>query len=588
MPASALLLLVAKVTVVLGGAACAAHLLRRASAAARHAVWTAGLAASLALPLAGLVVPAARISAPGRLWSAVEGWLGSFRAPAAPVAPAAETRRPHAITPSLDGDAVPAAVPTRAPVRTGELLFALWALGAAVCLARVVLGVVAADRIARRARPVQDGALATIARELAAAGLGPRSVRLLESAEVSAPAAVGILRPAVLLPPEASEWGAAEARAVLAHELGHVARRDCLTQLVAGIATAVYWFHPLAWYAAGRMVVERERACDDRALLAGAHPSRYASLLVDVLRAARGSVYPAAVLPMAALGEIETRIRSILDPAVRRRRLSTRARIAMPLATAAAAALVAAVRVDAAPAPMAPSAAAALVAAARGDAAPASSSAAALASSRAVWTDTTRREPDTRGDSMSRPSSERIPLDASVFDQAVRNGRAALGGSDATLAHALLMGLERAPTWPGDLVRERSAWALAQAEGTSLVEPLLAALSSRDWREQAYAVWALAQSRDPRAVAPLIELLGRPEWRLRAMAASALDELGDPRALPAMARAAGDEAWQVRVSAVAFLGRVGGDANQAIVRAHLADRHIAVRLAAEKALGGER
>jgi len=57
MPASALLLLIAKVTVVLCGAACAAHLLRRASAAARHAVWTAGLAASLALSraVAGLL-----------------------------------------------------------------------------------------------------------------------------------------------------------------------------------------------------------------------------------------------------------------------------------------------------------------------------------------------------------------------------------------------------------------------------------------------------------------------------------------------------------------------------------------------------
>jgi hypothetical protein len=452
-----------------------------------------------------------------------------------------------------------------APGRGGELLFALWAMGAVVCLARVGLGVAAARGIARRARPVRGGALEEIAGELAAAGLAPRSVRLLESGEVSAPAAVGILRPAVLLPLAAAGWDAAEARAVLAHELGHVARRDCLTQLVAGVATAVYWFHPLAWYAAGRMVVERERACDDRALLAGAHPRRYASLLVGVLRAARGSVYPAAVLPMAAIGEIETRIHSILDPAVRRRRLSARARIAMPLATAAAAALVAAVRVDAAPPP-----------------------AAALAGSGAAWADTTRREPDTRGDSMSLPSIERIPLDASVFDEAMRKGRAALTGSDAALARTLLAGLEHAPTWPGDLVRERSAWALSRAEGTSLVDPLLAALSSRDWREQAYAAWALAQTPEPRAVTPLIELLQRPEWRLRAMAAAALDEIGDPRAVPAMVRAAGDEAWQVRVSAVAFLGRVGGDANRAIVRAHLADRHIAVRLAAEQALRGER
>jgi HEAT repeat protein len=68
------------------------------------------------------------------------------------------------------------------------------------------------------------------------------------------------------------------------------------------------------------------------------------------------------------------------------------------------------------------------------------------------------------------------------------------------------------------------------------------------------------------------------------MAASALAEIGDLRAAPAMTRAADDEAWQVRVSAVAWLGRLGGPANLALVRAHLADRHIAVRLAAETAL----
>jgi hypothetical protein len=61
MDAAALLLLLAKVTVLLCGAACAAGVLRRASAAARHAVWTAGLASALALPVVGLLVPAARV-----------------------------------------------------------------------------------------------------------------------------------------------------------------------------------------------------------------------------------------------------------------------------------------------------------------------------------------------------------------------------------------------------------------------------------------------------------------------------------------------------------------------------------------------
>jgi beta-lactamase regulating signal transducer with metallopeptidase domain len=563
MDAAALLLLIAKVTMLLCGAACATRVLHRTSAAARHAVWTAALVAALALPAAALVVPAARIEARGRLWTAATEWLGGLRAPAAPVPTGPAAADMHGVAPSLDGGGGRAELPARVPNRGGALLFAVWVLGAAVCLARVGIGVAAAGRIARSARPAESELLTRIARELAVAELAPRSLQLLVSGEVSMPAAVGAFRPAVLLPLDALRWDAPEARAVLAHELGHVARRDCLTQLVAGVATAVYWFHPLAWYASRRMCVERERACDDRALLAGAVPSRYASLLVDVLRASRSPAIPAGMLAMTGPGELETRIRSILDPAVRRRRLSLRARLATPAAVAAVASLIAAIQVDGAPAPS------------------------AAGFGRATWADTARGEPDTRGDSMAPPSSERIPLPASVLDNAARKGRAALGGPDAALAQALLHGLQRAPTWSGDLVRERSAWALSRVDGTRLVEPLLAVLASPDWREQAYAAWALAHSGDPRAVAPLVELLRRPEWRLRAMAAFALAEIGDARAAPAMTRAADDEAWQVRVSAVAYLARLGGDANRALVRAHLADRHVAVRLAAEKALRGE-
>jgi TonB family protein len=75
----------------------------------------------------------------------------------------------------------------------------------------------------------------------------------------------------------------------------------------------------LAWWAAARLRHERERACDDCVLAAGVRPSDYADDLLAVARS-KSSMLPAPA--MAAASNLETRLRAVFDPSVRRQPVS--------------------------------------------------------------------------------------------------------------------------------------------------------------------------------------------------------------------------------------------------------------------------
>jgi hypothetical protein len=361
----------------------------------------------------------------------------------------------------------------------------------------------------------------------------------------------GVFRPVLLLPASAPAWPRDRLSQVLIHECAHIGRRDCLLNLVADLAGIIYWCNPLVRSAVRRLRTESEHACDDLVIRSGAEPDEYAGLLLTLAHAARmEDGLPGAVTAMARPLELESRLLAVLDTRVARDPLPRW----MPPALATLGLLL-------------------------------SLPAAALAVDRPSQnrSDLFAAEPDRRGDSLANPASERVPQ---LIDSAglSRSAARALAGPDSALAGLLVRALARQPRGEEDLVRERAAWALSQSTGDHLVEPLLEALDSADWRVRAYAIWALAPARDPRATGRLVLMLGHPVWRLRAMAAHALRELADPAVREAMNPALTDPAWQVRVQAVEYFAQLDGADLSQLLRPRLTDRHMAVRHAAERAL----
>jgi hypothetical protein len=89
-----------------------------------------------------------------------------------------------------------------------------------------------------------------------------RTVELREVPGLSTPATAGVWRPVILLPGDWRTWGASDRRAVLAHELAHVLRRDYAAGLLARFAVSLQFYHPLVRWMAGRLQLEQELAAD--------------------------------------------------------------------------------------------------------------------------------------------------------------------------------------------------------------------------------------------------------------------------------------------------------------------------------------
>ena len=95
------------------------------------------------------------------------------------------------------------------------------------------------------------------------------------------PGVYGIFRPVLLLPDGiADRLSSAHLKAILAHEICHIRRRDNLAAAIHMMVEAIYWFHPLVWWIGARLVEERERACDEEVLRLENQPETYAESIL--------------------------------------------------------------------------------------------------------------------------------------------------------------------------------------------------------------------------------------------------------------------------------------------------------------------
>ncbi len=268
-----------KSTLLLGLAWVASLLFRRAAAELRHQVWLAALA--------GVVLVALPLPAPVQVQVPAVFTFTALSEPAG-----------------------------KAGHGSPEIWTIVWLAGATLLFARLCLGLVTIALWTKRAEG-EDG--------------------LLWSDRARTPLTWGILRPVILFPMSARDWTAHQVDLARRHEEAHIARHDWLWQTFANLTRAVFWFHPLVWFAVAQLRKEAETATDDLVLASGAAPVDYAEQLLEVARNL-STATPSPAVPMIRAGALEARVRSILNPRRQRRNTSVvlKAAITILLAVVAA------------------------------------------------------------------------------------------------------------------------------------------------------------------------------------------------------------------------------------------------------------
>ena len=312
-----------KATLLLALTAGAGYSLRHRSAAERHHVWALGIAGSLALPLLTLLLPSWHSTALGnaaKLWSPTHAAVQKTAFP------------------TLPSNVVDAVTASPLSSQLSKLALLLWALGSLFVLLKLLGGFARLAWLSARSTSVGGDDWAQMVVGFCKPLGIARPVHLCQCADTaSMPLTWGAIRPHILLPSRAIEWSPERRRTVLSHELAHIARHDWLAQIFAELTRALYWFHPLVWYAAARLRSESERACDDSVLNSGVNPSDYANQLLEIARTLKNAHRGwSSALAIARTTNLERRFIAMLDPNLNRCGISRRAGL---LAKAAALAL---------------------------------------------------------------------------------------------------------------------------------------------------------------------------------------------------------------------------------------------------------
>jgi|GEM_PF-952040 len=110
-----------------------------------------------------------------------------------------------------------------------------------------------------------------------------RNVLVKESAHITTPIVMGIVKPVILFPLGLiNQLSLDEVNAILAHELAHIKRHDYFFNMLQIMVETLFYFHPAIWFISSKIRNERENCCDDLAINHVGNNISYAKTLIKL------------------------------------------------------------------------------------------------------------------------------------------------------------------------------------------------------------------------------------------------------------------------------------------------------------------
>lgn len=263
-------------------AACAARVLKRASASVRRVLWMGFFAATLLITIIGVGVAGLRIAAPSQL---------------------AEVETP------VFRIVVRDAAPAKAASWQIALLIVFGA-GSLISIVRGGIATAAARRWRRDSTPA-DADLQNVADDVTLL-MRLHTVPLVrETASIRTAGVVGVWRPRIIVSSSHPTWTRAARRHVIAHELAHIAAGDHRASAAARAIAAIHWWNPCVRVALNALLAEQELAADARVVASGSAPVPYAETLLNL---AAPAALPGRWIVAASGAPIARRIEVLLAP----------------------------------------------------------------------------------------------------------------------------------------------------------------------------------------------------------------------------------------------------------------------------------